>query len=122
MSPLLSWLVAAAGATAAAPPGGPPPGDYDARLCVTVNRQPPNCGPAEARVMPDGELRVSVHDITYVMGFEQGLLVGITMHGNIQIADYTSTYRWAGLTLLFGDTPRGLQYEVQLNPKGAAPR
>jgi hypothetical protein len=121
MSPLLPWLLAAAGTTAALPVGGPPPGAYAARLCVTVNRQPPSCGPADAHLAPDGELRVRVHDITYVIGFEQALLVGITMHGNIQVAEYSSSYRWAGLTLLFGDTPRGLQYELQLSPQGRAP-
>ena len=127
MSPLLPWLLAATGAATplaggSSPAGGPPPGHYDARLCVTVNRQPPSCGPAEARLQTDGELRVVVHDITYVMGFEQGLLVGITLHGNIQVAEYASTYRWAGSTLLFGDSPRGLQYELQLSPKAAPAR
>jgi hypothetical protein len=112
---MLPLLVAAAGA--AAPPAGmPPPGAYDAHMCVTVNRQPPNCGPMQAQVTPEGELRLRFDDIRYVISFEQGVLVGITMHGGMLVAEFLSSYRWAGGTLLFGDAPRGLQYEVQLSP------
>lgn len=114
---MLPLLVAAAGVGAALPPPGmPAPGAYDARMCVTVNRQPPNCGPVQAQVTPEGELRLRFDDIRYVISFEQGVLVGITMHGSMLVAEFASSYRWAGGTLLFGDTPRGLQYEVQLSP------
>lgn len=124
MTPLLPWLVAAAGATtaSAAPPGSPPPGTYDARLCVTVTRQPTSCGPAEARVRPDGEIRLRVDDIVYLLGFQQSVLVGVTMHGQMQVAEFVSSYRWAGSTLLFGDRERGLQYEVELTRPGAKAR
>lgn len=114
---MLPLLVAA---TAAPLPGAPAPGHYDARMCVTLNTHTPTCGPMDARVDPDGTLTLRVDDIRYVLSFEQGLLVGITMHGNMQIAEFLSSYRWAGGTLLFGDRSRGAQYEVQLTP--AAPQ
>ncbi len=115
-------IVVAALAVAAAATAGPPPaGDYDARLCVTVSTQAPSCGPAQAQLGADGGLRVRVHDIAYHLSFEQGMLLGITTHGAMQVADFLSSYRWAGQTLMFGDGPRGLQYEVQLLPRAPHP-
>jgi hypothetical protein len=105
-------------ATAAPLPGAPAPGHYDARMCVTLNANTPTCGPMDARIDADGTLTLRVDDIRYVLSFEQGLLVGITMHGGMQIAEFLSSYRWAGGTLLFGDRSRGAQYEVQLAPAG----
>lgn len=111
---MLPLLLAAAGASA--PAGAPLPGTYEARVCVTVNRQPPTCGPMQARVDGDGNLTLRFDDIRYLISFEQGALIGITLHGGMLVAEFLSSYRWAGDTLLFGDTPRGLQYEVQLSP------
>jgi hypothetical protein len=99
----------------AAAGGLPPPGHYEAQLCVAVAAQPPSCGAAEARLGADGAIRVRVHDIAYHLSFDQGgLLLGITTHGNMQVADFSSSYRWVGTTLMFGDRPRGLNYELQL--------
>jgi hypothetical protein len=39
------------------------------------------------------------------------------MHGNMQVAEFTSPYRWMGNLLQFSDAPRGLRYEVQLGTK-----
>ncbi|MBX3620975.1 MAG: hypothetical protein KF891_13475 [Rhizobacter sp.] len=118
---LLPWLLAGSVATAAPAPS-PAPGRYGARMCVTVAAQPPSCGPADAQVDAAGEMSLRVHDITYLVSFEQGVLLGIMMHGNMQIGEFLSSYRWTGDTLLFGDGPRGLQYEVQLTPRrGATP-
>jgi hypothetical protein len=98
----------------AAAGGLPPPGHYEAQLCVAVAAQPPSCGAAEARLGVGGEIRVRVQDIAYHLSFDQGLLLGITTHGNMQVADFSSSYRWVGTTLMFGDRPRGLNYELQL--------
>jgi hypothetical protein len=116
---LLPLLIAAA-ATGAAPVGTPAPGRYDAHMCVTLNANPPTCGPLEARVDTDGTLTLRVDDIRYILSFEQGLLVGITMHGGMQIAEFLSSYRWAGGTLMFGDRARSAQYEIKLAPAGTA--
>jgi hypothetical protein len=105
---LLPLLLAAAAA------GPPAAGHYEARLCVAVSAQPPNCGAAEVQLGADGELQVQVSDIAYHLSFERGLLLGITMHGNMQVAEFISSYRWVGTTLMFGDRPRGLNYELQL--------
>lgn len=112
----LAALLVAAGAA-----GPPPAGRYDARLCVTVSTQAPSCGPAEAHISAEGELRVQVNDIAYHLSFEQGTLLGVTTHGNVQVAEFVSSYRWAGSTLLFADPARGLQYEVQLGANDSAP-
>jgi hypothetical protein len=106
MLPLL--LVAAAAA------GPPAAGHYEARLCVAVSAQPPSCGAVEAQVSAEGELHVQVSDIAYHLSFERGLLLGITTHGSMQVAEFVSSYRWIGSTLMFGDGPRGLNYELQL--------
>lgn len=115
---LLPLLLATAGSGAAVPKASPAAGHYDARLCVTVSTQPAQCGAADAQVSPEGEVRLRVHDITYLLSFEQGVLLGVTLHGSMQVAEFVSSYRWSGDTLMFGDGPRGLQYEVQLRPPG----
>lgn len=117
MSTLLPLLVAATGALT--PTGVPGPGPYDAQMCVTLNANAPTCGPMEARIGRDGTLTLRHDDIRYVLSFEQGLMVGITMHGGMQIAEFLSSYRWAGSTLLFSDRSRSAQFEVQLMPLGA---
>lgn len=116
MLPLLT-VATAIGAT---PAGAPAPGRYDAQMCVAVSANPPSCGPLEAHVDTDGTLTLRVDDIRYLLSFEQGLLVGITMHGGMQIAEFISSYRWSGSTLLFADRARSAQYEVKLAPAGAA--
>ncbi|MGY4831585.1 hypothetical protein ACVNIS_23645 [Sphaerotilaceae bacterium SBD11-9] len=108
---LAPLLVAAAAAGAGALP---PAGRYDARLCVAASAQPPNCGPVEAQVDVEGGLVVRVHDFAYHLAFQQGLLIGVTTHGSMQVAEFVSSYRWVGQTLMFGDRPRGLNYELRL--------
>lgn len=115
---MLPLLVAASTGLA---PAAPAPGHYDAQLCVTLNANAPTCGPMDAHVAPDGTLTLRWDDIRYVLSFEQGLLVGITLHGSMQIAEFLSSYRWAGGTLRFGDRSRSAQYEVQLVPAGLRP-
>jgi hypothetical protein len=113
---LMLPLLVAASATLA---GAPAPGPYDAQMCVTLAANAPTCGPMAARVDPDGTLTLRFDDIRYVLSFEQGVLVGITLHGGMQIAEFVSSYRWAGGTLMFGDRARQAQFEVQLSPAGA---
>ncbi len=111
---MLPLLVAAVAGTVP-PQGGPAPGAYDAQMCVTLNKNAPTCGPMDARVGRDGTLTLRVDDIRYVLSFEQGMVVGVTLHGGMQIAEFLSSYRWAGGTLLFGDRDRSAQYEVTLS-------
>lgn len=116
--PMLPLLMVAT-AIGATPAGAPAPGHYDAQMCVAINTHPPTCGPMEAHVDLDGTLTLRMDDIRYVLSFEQGLLVGVTMHGSMQVAEFMSSYRWVGGTLMFGDRSRSAQYEVQLAPLGA---
>ncbi|MET0334259.1 MAG: hypothetical protein ABW190_08290 [Rhizobacter sp.] len=118
---MLPLLVAASVASPAPPTSTPAPGRYDARLCVTVNTQAPSCGPVQAQLGRDGSLSVRIDDIRYQLSFEQGLAVVLTMHGNMLVSEFLSSYRWAGSTLLFGDRARGAQYELDLAPPAATP-
>lgn len=112
----LALVAATASATAA-----PAPGHYSARLCVSVSSQPANCGPAKAQRLADGDLRLRVNDIVYHLSFAGPMLVGVTLHDSMQVAEFSSSYRWLGQTLLFSDRSRGLAYEVQLGEPTAAP-
>ncbi len=115
MNLALAWLVAGAAA------GAPPAGHYDAQLCVSVSAEAPQCGPAAVRVAPDGELHVRVHGFAYRLGFAGTVMVGVILHGNMQVQEFLSSYRWAGTTLLFGDRARGLRYELQLGAPAGGP-
>ena len=119
----MGWAILAPLLVAASATSAPQTGHYEARLCVSVSAKPANCGPAQAQMMADGELRIRVDDIVYHLAFGESQLVGVTMHGSMQVAEFASPYRWMGNLLQFSDAPRGLRYEVQLNPKDdAAPR
>jgi|EndMetStandDraft_4_1072995.scaffolds.fasta_scaffold312268_1 hypothetical protein len=113
----MGWSMLAPLLVAAAATSAPQTGHYDARLCVSVSAQPANCGAAQAQMMADGELRIRVDDIVYHLVFGESQLIGVTMHGNMQVAEFASPYRWMGNLLQFSDAPRGLRYEVQLGTK-----
>jgi hypothetical protein len=101
--------------------GAPQGGVYESRLCVSVAAQPAQCGPAEARMLQDGDLRIQVNDIVYHLIFgEGGNLVGVTLHGAMQVAEFASPFRWKGASLAFGDAPRGLRYELLLGKRLSA--
>ena len=109
-----------AGATGAPPSPALPPGEYAARMCVTVAAQPANCGPVAAQVDAGGDITVRVHDFRYLIQFAPRAVIVLTLHGGMLVSEALSTYRWAGRTLLFADSERGLQYEIDLAPPAAA--
>jgi hypothetical protein len=119
----MGWPALAPLLVLASTAGAPPTGEYNARLCVSVAARPADCGPAQAQMLADGELRVRVDDIVYRLSFGESQLVGITLHGSVQVGEFASAYRWLGNLLQFSDAARGLRYEVQLGTKEeAAPR
>ncbi len=123
--PLALLLAAAAnGPPAASATATPPPGRYDARLCVSLSAQAPSCGPLEGLIEPDGTVILRLDDIRYVLVFGEGALLSVTLHGNMVISEFVSSFRWlGGDTLLFGDQQRQAQYEVRLaRPAPPAPR
>ncbi len=116
---LAPWLVAATAATTAAG-AAPPAGPYSAQLCVSVSGQPASCGPAQAQVLKDGDLRIRIADVVYHLHFQDNFVIGVTLHGAMQVADFASPYRWQGRLLQFYDSPRGLRFELTVGDAQAA--
>ncbi len=119
------WLVfcagaaqPATGASAALPLAAPPAtGHYDARLCVTVNTAPQQCGPVTADLGDAGQVLVRVSDIAYQLEVH-GEQLGITLyHGNMQIDGFFATYRWVGSQLQFTDPEKNTRYELKLGTR-----
>jgi hypothetical protein len=107
---------AAAWATAAAaqPAQG---GRYDAQLCVaTRSDAPPTCGAAEVDVA-GRRLSVRVADIVYRLALRSAELDVETMHGAMQIDEFSAAYQWAGETLRFSDAAKNVSYEVRLGAR-----
>jgi hypothetical protein len=116
-------LALALGAALAAPAFGAPArdGSYDAELCVATRRDaPPTCGVAEVEVAGP-RVRVRVADIVYRLALHRAALDVETMHGGMQIDEFSAPYEWAGDTLRFGDEAKEVLYEVRLGAKRSAP-
>ena len=107
---LMALLAAGAGATPAAP------GRYDAELCVATRPQAaPTCGAAEVEVTP-ARISVRVADIVYRLALKAAQLDVETMHGQMQIDEFTAPYEWLGPTLQFVDNERRSRYELRFAP------
>ena len=118
---VLVAVLAAAGlapALAASPPAAPPrAGSYDAELCVTLQRgAAPTCGAADV-VVSGAHLSVRVADIVYRLALQRAKLDVETMHGQMQIDEFSAPYEWVGDTLRFGDEAKQVLYEVRLGAK-----
>ena len=108
-------LVAAAATAAAAAP--PVPGRYAAELCVaTLAGEAPTCGAADVELRSGGRISVRVADIVYRLALRSSQLDALTMHGNMQIDEFSAVYEWAGEVLRFSDAAKGVVYEVRLGP------
>jgi hypothetical protein len=106
----------------AAAPAMPAAGHYDARLCVSVADQAPNCGDAQARLAPAGRLQLQVSDIVYRLHFRATKVEVLTMHGSMQIDEFTTAFDWAGPVLHFSDPDKAVRYEVQLGARQRTPK
>jgi hypothetical protein len=118
-------LVLALASAALAPPAAAQPakgGRYDAQLCVaTQAAAAPTCGAAEVEVA-GVRLNVRVADIVYRLALRSSQLDVETMHGRMQIDEFSAAYDWAGDTLRFSDAAKDVRYEVRLGARKAAPR
>ena len=115
-------LLAAAGAAAAAPPAPALAGPYAGELCgATRPPAAPTCGPAEVDV--DGPLvSVRVADIVYRLVLRPEQADVQTLHGKMEIDEFSAVYDWQGETLRFNDPDKDVHYEVRIGlRKGAAP-
>ena len=108
-------LLLVAGAAQAAPG----PGRYDAGLCVRTrpDAAAPTCGAAQAELRPGGRLDVRVADIVYRLSLRSSQLDVATMHGRMQIDEFSAFYEWAGDVLVFTDPAKNVRYEVTLGER-----
>jgi len=111
-------LLALAAGTAAAAPAEP--GRYDAQLCVATRPEAaPTCGAADVDVTASG-IRVRVADIVYRLELHAAALDVETMHGALQIDEFSAAYDWQGSTLRFSDDAKNVRYEVRIGARRAA--
>ena len=117
----LTALLTASAVTLAAPAA--PPGRYDAELCVATRPgAEPTCGAAEVDVTPT-RISVRVADIVYRLALRPAQLDVATMHGQMQIDEFSAAYEWQGTTLRFSDADKDVRYEVRIGVrKGTALR
>jgi len=112
-------LVVLAGALPAL--AAPSPGRYDAQLCVATRPDAePTCGQAEAEVRGEARLDFRVSDVRYKLALRNSQLDVITLHGAMQVDEFSSPYEWAGSTLRFGDEARAVRYELRLGARRPA--
>jgi hypothetical protein len=110
----------AAGASAGATPAAP--GRYDAELCVATRPQAaPTCGAAEVEVTA-ARISVRVADIVYRLALRPAQLDVETMHGPMQIDEFSAVYDWDGTTLRFSDAAKAVRYEVRIGARRTAAR
>lgn len=97
-------------------------GHYDAELCVALQRgSTPTCGAADVEIS-GARLSVRVADIVYRLALQRAKLDVATMHGQMQIDEFSAAYEWVGDTLRFGDEAKQVLYEVRLGAKKPARR
>jgi hypothetical protein len=97
-------------------------GRYDAQLCVATRPDAaPTCGAAEVQVAGP-RLSVRVADIVYRLALRSAELDVATMHGSMQIDEFSAAYDWAGDTLRFNDAAKNVLYEVRLGARRSAPQ
>ena len=119
LSAVLTALLAASAAASATPA---PPGRYDAELCVATRPQAaPNCGAAEVEVTA-ARISVRVADIVYRLALRPAQLDVETMHGPMQIDEFSAAYDWDGTTLRFSDAAKAVRYEVRIGARRTAAR
>ena len=114
-------LIAVAAAPAWA--AGPAPGRYEAQLCVaTAASAPPSCGTAELDVRSATRGEVRVADVVYRLHLRPAQLDVATMHGTMQIDEFSAAYEWQGDVLRFVDADKKASYEVKTGARVRASR
>lgn len=112
-------IALAAGAALAAPSA---PGRYDGELCVaTQPSAAPSCGAADVEIA-SGAIVVRVADIAYRLVPRREQLDVATMHGSMEIDEFSAAYLWEGTTLRFNDVDKHVRYEVRIGARKSATR
>jgi hypothetical protein len=111
----VALLAAVAASFAAAAPTTP--GRYDAELCVATRADAaPSCGAADAEVS-SAAISVRVADIVYKLALRGEQLDVETMHGAMQVDEFSAVYLWDGATLRFKDPDKDVRYEVRIGAR-----
>ena len=111
-------LIAAAALAAPATAAGPAPGRYEATLCVSTSASAPaSCGPAELEVRSSARAQVRVADIVYRLHIRPRQVDVATMHGLMQIDEFSAEYEWRDGVLAFLDADKQTRYEVRPGPR-----
>jgi len=117
LTALAAGATLAATAALAAPSS---PGRYDAERCVATRPgAPPTCGAADVEVR-SGLVSVRVSDIVYNLALRRDEFDVVTMHGKMQIDEFSSPYQWEATTLVFTDAEKDVRYEVRIGARKAA--
>ena len=119
---LPAWAAAPPSNTPALTDAAPPAaGLYDARLCVAVGKQPPDCGPVLVEMGDEGYALVRVADMRWHLQPMRGQL-GVSLYqGDMQLDGFFANFQWSGTTLKFSDPDKPTHYEVQLGKRRLAP-
>ena len=113
---LIASLALIAGAAASAAPAAP--GRYEGELCVATRPDaPPSCGAADVEVARGPVVVVRVADIVYRLALGTGRLDLQTMHGRMEIDEFSAAYSWRGTTLRFQDPDKDVRYEVRIGAR-----
>ena len=116
-------LLAAVALGAPAAAAGPAPGRYQATLCVSpAASAPASCGPAELEVRSASRAQVRVADIVYRLHLRPDQVDVATMHGNMQVDEFSAEYVWRDGVLSFLDADKQARYEVRPGPRLAGAR
>jgi hypothetical protein len=65
-------------------------------------------------------VRVRVADIVYRLALRRDQLDVETMHGQMQIDEFSAAYLWEGTTLVFNDADKDVRYEVRIGARKVA--
>jgi hypothetical protein len=118
---LAGCLLALAAASALA--AAPAPGRYQATLCVaTSDSVPPACGPAELEIHSASRVEVRVADLVYRLHLRPAQVDVSTMHGRMEIDEFSAEYAWQGDVLSFVDAEKKARYEVRAGARIRPPR
>jgi hypothetical protein len=116
-------LLAAAALAAPAAATGPAPGRYQATLCVSpAASAPASCGPAELEIRSASRAQVRVADIVYRLHLRPRQIDVATMHGLMQIDEFSAEYEWRDGVLGFLDADKQTRYEVRPGARLTGPR
>ena len=119
----VAFLAGATAFLAEAAAAAPAPGRYEGELCVATRPEAaPSCGAADVEIAAGPVVVVRVADIVYRLALRPERLDLETMHGLMEIDEFSAAYLWDGSTLRFHDPDKDVRYEIRVGaPKAGTP-